>query len=294
MDPFDDDYDGIVFPTANQNYKNNSFEAAVIQDLMHLTNTNRLYSRKSFTEFLKRIFIQLDYPLHSFTNSYFKSGNILHVENGLNSLDISIETLISWIGITIKHCGDFDFNCTTEEYLEEKSFNEPVTINVNLRRNIHLITSKHCSDCETVALFFTDMIEEKYFISESNKKQYAREPIDFSCFEKNRLVIFNPEKELSLLKLERIKNIIGESKLKNEFVDVEELEVINEIIRIAYGIKHGYIHPNGRLFDFSKSVDPYFHFSLTPIMPVFLKSKTFLDIYHFYDMYEWIDLLPGE
>lgn len=296
MDPFDDDYDGIVFPAANQNYTNNSFEVSVIQDLMHLTNTYRLYSRRSLTEFLTRIFLQFDQPLHSFTDAYFESGNIFHLENESSTLAISIEKLISWIGVTRILCGEFDFNCTTEEYVQEKSFTQPLAINVKLRQNLHLITPEYCSHCQTVALFFTDMIEEQFFVNHSFKKsnQYAREPIDFVCFEKKRLVFFDPEKHLSKLKSERIQELIGEKKLalKNDFIEVEKQEIVNEIIRIAFGIKHGYIHTNGRLFDFSKSVDPYFHFCLTPIMPVFLKSKTFLDIYHFYEMYEWIEILP--
>jgi hypothetical protein len=297
MEYFDDEFDGILFPTEILKSITNPLEEKVINELMLLTNCNRFYSRQAMTEFLKRIFLQFNVPLHSFTDNYFNKQIIFEVQTEDSILPISISTLTNWIGITQKLPGEFDYTGTTEDYLKDQYHHVPKVFSNQLRQHLHVLTKKTINDCETVALFFTDMIEDVHFINPvfHNKRQYSRDQYDFICFEKNKAVMFNPLKDLSSSTIRRIELIIGERKLDsiNDFVEASKEDKLEEIIRIAFGIKNGFINPRGNLFDFNKSVDPYFFFSLSPIMPVFLKSKTFLDIYHYYEMYEWMDLLPN-
>ena len=297
MEYFDDEFDGILFPTERLKCCTNPLEEKVINELMLLTNCNRFYSRQAMTEFLKRIFLQFNVPLHSFTDNYFNKQIIFEVQTEDSILPISISTLTNWIGITQKLPGEFDYTGTTEDYLKDQYHHVPKVFSNQLRQHLHVLTKKTINDCETVALFFTDMIEDEHFINPvfHAKRQYSRDEHDFICFERNKAVMFNPLIDLSSSTIRRIELIIGERKLDsiNDFVEASKEDKLEEIIRIAFGIKNGFINPRGNLFDFNKSVDPYFFFSLSPIMPVFLKSKTFLDIYHYYEMYEWMDLLPN-
>lgn len=297
MKYYDDEFNGILFPSERLKKSTNPLEEKVINEMMLLTNCNRFYSRQAMTEFLKRIFLQFNVPLHSFTDNYFNKRIIFEVQTEDSILPISIPTLTNWIGITQKLPGEFDYTGTTEDYLSEQHYHFPKVFSNQLCQQFHVLTKKTINDCETVALFFTDMIEEANFINPvfQNKRQYSRDQHDFVCFEKNKAVMFNPLKDLSSSTIKRIELLIGQRKLesKNDFIETSKEEKLEEIIRIAFGIKNGFINPRGHLFDFNKSVDPYFFFSLSPIMPVFLKSKTFLDIYHYYEMYEWMDLLPN-
>ena len=106
--------------------------------------------------------------------------------------------------------------------------------------------------------------------------------------------MFDPLKELSSLTLNKIQQKIGKQKLlpTNDFVETSEEEKFAEVIRIAFGIKNGYINPRGDLLNFSTSVDPYFFFSLTPLMNIFFNSFIFMDFYHYWSMFDWMDLLP--
>jgi hypothetical protein len=111
-----------------------------------------------------------------------------------------------------------------------------------------------------------------------------------------RIVRFNPLESISKKSLVTIQSKIGQGKLnaKDSFSCGDAEERLCEIIRIAYGIKNGYINPRGFMCDYNLSVDPYYFVSLSSMMDVYLKSRTFLDLYHYYSMYEWIDLLPQE
>jgi hypothetical protein len=296
MEYFDDQFDGILFPTERLKRCTNQLEEKVINELMLLTNCNRFYSRQAMAEFLKRIFLQFNVPLHSFTDNYFNNRIIFEVYTEDTVLPISISTLTNWIGITQKLPGEFDYTGTTEDYLQETCHHLPKVFSNQLRQQLYALSKKTIDDCETVALFFTDMIEDAHFIHPGfkNNRQYSRDAHDFICFEKNKAVMFNPLKDLCSSTIRRIELIIGERKLDaiNDFAESSKEDKLEEIIRIAFGIKNGFINPRGHLFDFNKSVDPYFFFSMSPIMSVFLNSKTFLDIYHYYEMYEWMELLP--
>jgi len=294
-----DEFDGIDFPIERSVNCIQPNEEQVLTDLMYLTDVNRLRSRKSITEFLKRIFLALDLPLNTFVDNYFSNGNIIAFHTSKGILNLDIDCLKEWIGVWRKLPGEFDFMGTTEDYLKnnEEPF-LPTSFRNPLRKNVELLSCQYLKDSETVALFFTDMIEDHYFSNEIKKlkPQYSREPMDFICLEMKRIVRFNPLTSISKKSLVSIQSKIGDEKLnaKDSFSCGDAEERLREIIRIAYGIKNGYINPRGFLCDYNLSVDPYYFVSLSSMMDVYLKSRTFLDLYHYYAMYEWIDLLPQE
>lgn len=296
MEYFDDDYEGIIIPSEKLKNSITPTEEKVISELMLLTHIDRFYSRQAMTEFLKRIFLQFNVPLSHFTELYFGKGIIVEIQTPHSTIPISISKLTSWIGITQKLRGIFDYTGTTYDYIQEQGHCTPSTIQNPLRKNLHVLSTKTIKDCETLALFFTDMIEEAYFINPvtTNKYQYSREPVEFICFEKNRVIHHYPLHELTSKLIRQISLIIGNEKLErqNEFISTSNEDKLEVIIRIAYGIKNGFIDPRGRIYDYNQSIDPYFHVSFAPIMPQFLASKNFIDIYHYFEMYEWIDLLP--
>ena len=298
MDSFDDEFDGVVFPIEKKRIMMHPLEEKVITELMFLTHIYRLDSRIALTEFLKRIFLKFHLPLNIYIDNFFENGNILELETKEGTFNLTLSCLIEWIGVKRKISGTFEFIGTTEDFTNEKSNFKPTTFQVSLRNDLHLLPEKTFNDTTTIALFFTDMFNEIHFKKSSSaiNDQYVREPLDFVCFEKTRAVMFDPLKQLSSSTLCEIQEKIGKSKLQitDEFIETSEDEKFAEIIRIAFGIKNGYINPRGHICNYSKSVDPYFFFSLTPLIDVYLNSRTFMDLYHYWSMCDWMELLPEE
>jgi hypothetical protein len=222
----------------------------------------------------------------------------LKLETKEGTFNLTLSCLTEWIGVKRKISGTFEFIGTTEDFTNEKSNFKPISFQVPLRNDLHLLPEKTFNDTTTIALFFTDMFNEVHFKKSSSviNNQYVREPLDFICYEKKRAIMFDPLKELSSLTLCEIQEKIGKSKLQitDEFIETSEDEKFAEIIRIAFGIKNGYINPRGHICNYSKSVDPYFFFSLTPLIDVYLNSRTFMDLYHYWSMCDWMELLPEE
>lgn len=298
MDIFDEEFDGIVFPVGNKRNITHPLEEKIIAELMFLTHVYRLNSRKAMTEFLKRIFLKFNSPLNLYIDNYFKSGTILELETQKGTFNLTLSCLAEWIGITRKLSSNFAYIGTTEDFINDQSKYQPSSFYVSLRNDFCILPAKTMNDANTIALFFTDMFDEIYFKKSSSviNNQYVREPLDFVCFEKTRAVMFDPLKQLSASTLCKIEQKIGRTKLQltDEFIETSEDEKFAEIIRIAFGIKNGYINPRGHLCNYSKSVDPYFFFSLTPLIDVYLNSRTFMDLYHYWSMCDWIELLPEE
>lgn len=297
MEDTKNEFEGIIIPSEKQHSILWLSEGKVIADLMYLTDVYRLTSRAALTEFLQRLFLMIDVPLHSFVDNYFLNGNILELSTKKGRLELNIELITVWIGIVRTFPGDFDFIGTTTEFIQENNgLFRPSTFFVPLRKNIKILSDRAIKDAGTVAQYFTDMIADEHFTPYRPKKedQYSREPIDYSCFEISRYVVFRPGKDIDSLTLKKIRLKIGIEKLapNNEDVNCSEEDRLNEIIRIGYGIKNGYINVRGRLYGYNKSVDPYFFFTMGPVLDVFLKSESFLDLYHYWNMCEWIDLIP--
>ena len=297
MEDPENEFEGIVFPAEKQRTILQPSEERVVADLMYLTEVYRLKSRAALTEFLKRIFLKMNVPLHSFVDNYFRNGNImeLHTKNG--TLELNIDLLSQWVGVVRKLPGDFDFIGTTSEFINEDGGNfHPRAFFVPIRKDLKSLSDKAIKDAGTVAEFFSDMISQDLFTpySITRENQYSREPIDFTCFEIARAVTFDPLKEINSLTLKMIKARIGLEKIipNDEFIECTEEDRLTEIIRIGYGIKNGYIDVRGHLYGCKNSVDPYFFFMMGPVMDVFLKSESFIDLYHYWSMCEWIELLP--
>jgi hypothetical protein len=288
----------IVFPKNGLSIQPNKHEEIILGELMYLTDLYRLHSRRSLTEFLTRVFLVLDVPLPSIVNHYFTHGSIVELTSNAGTIALNLEQIKRWIGVTRKLPGDFDFIGTTAEFLQgQNEWIVPITIRTPIRKNMTMLSNKAITDAYTVAEFFTDKIANESFPQNMfvSNDQYAREEIDCTCFEMRRHILFNPLKELNKPTIEAIRLKIGAPKLRAAYLfsDSSEDERLAEIVRIAYGIKNGYILPMGSLENYTKQVDPYFYFSPLPIMDVFLKANSFLDLYHYFSMYEWMDRLPA-
>ncbi|MFN5911526.1 MAG: hypothetical protein ACK45H_09345, partial [Bacteroidota bacterium] len=109
-------------------------------------------------------------------------------------------------------------------------------------------------DAGTVAEYFTDMISEDDFSPYNVRPegQYSREPIDYTCFRISRAVSFEPLKDLDNKTIRKIRLKIGIEKLipSDPYIVCSEDDRLNEIIRIGYGIKNGYINVRGQLYGY--------------------------------------------
>jgi hypothetical protein len=297
MEEEENEFEGIVFPAEKSRNILQPLEEKVVTDLMYLTETYKLNTRVALNEFLTRIFLKFNLPLHQFVDNYFRNGNILELNTRKGALYLNIPLLEQWIGIERKYPGDFSFIGRTTEFLMENECKfTPSSFIVVLRSDLKNLTERSIKDAETVAQFFTDMIDDTHFLNYStgNIIQYSREPVDYNCFELKRAVMFDPMKSIDRRTVQRIRFIIGPEKLvpMDELIESSEEDRLIEIIRIGFGIKNGYIDPRGQLYGYNKSVDPYFFFIMSPVMDVFLRSKTFMDLYHYWSMCDWMDLLP--
>ena len=298
MEQFDEEFDGIIFPKEKQRIIMDVNEEMILAELMFLTDCYQLNSRAAMAEFVKRIFLCIPLPLNIFVDNYFKNGTVLSLVTPQGTFEITLSVLTEWIGVQRKVPSNFEFMNTTEDFISVTTLSQPSSFCIPIRDELTSISKKVIADTETVALFFTDIISDAHFkrTSAINPNQYMKSQNNALFFDKHKAVLFNPFDELSSTTLRKIELKIGSTKLlcTNDFIETTRKEKLEEIIRIAFGIKNGFINPRGALYNFSESVDPYYFFCLTPIMTVFLNSKTFLDIYHYYEMYEWFDLLPGK
>lgn len=289
----------ITFPSEKSGGFTHPLETELLEELMALTDFCQIRSRNSLTEFLKRIMLNIDSPLHAFVAHFDTHKCILECPTKLGLFKLDLKNLTQWIGISIEHAGEFDYIGTTGEYVSR--FNRPENfeyLNLKLIRNLGSFSTQHLLNAELVAQFFTDQIHGLHFSWETSNAvaYYAKSPIDFDCFELSRVHIFEPFEQMDLESIGRIRCLIGESVLEEAIKGLyfSKEESLNELIKIAYGIKNGYIDLRGYLFARRKSVDPYFFFNIGPVIDLFLSCKTFVELYHRCSMYEWFDFIPYE
>lgn len=299
MDPFDDLNEGLIYPFGDFSEKLSETGDAILYNLMNVTCVGKIANRNSLTEFLTRVFISFDLPLNHYTDTYFDKEIIVIINSKKGGLTIDLNLLQDLIGTTVKYSGPFNYTGTTEEFLKNNSINEwPNYDYPKMKKNINLSASEFVRNARIVAQFFTDKIHDEFFNVDYTfdpSSQFCRNSIDFECFEIKKAVFFDPLITLPKKQLDKIRDCIGPEKLKpskNFLVDTYENERLEEVIKIAYGIKNGFINWNGHVGEYEKHVDPYFFISFTPIMDVYLKSKSFMDIYHYWNMCEWMDKLP--
>lgn len=289
----------IQIPTSNTVGFTHPLEAELLAELMALTDFCQIRTRNSLTEFLKRIMLNIDCPLHAFVAHFDTHKCILECQTKLGLFRLELKNLTNWIGVSIEHAGEFDYIGTTSEYTTR--FKRPENfeyLNYKFIRNLSSYSAQHLLNAELVAQFFTDQIHPLHFSCETSNStaRYAKSPIDYDCFELSRVCIFEPFEQMDLASIGRIRCLIGESVLEKatKGLHFSKEECLNELIKIAYGMKNGYIDLRGHLFARRKSVDPYFFFSIGPVIDLFLNCKTFLELYHKCSMYEWIDFIPNE
>ena len=278
----------IQIPSEKSGGFTHPLEAELLEELMALTDFCQIRSRNSLTEFLKRIMLNIDSPLHAFVAHFDTHKCILECPTEFGLFRLDLKNLTHWIGVSIEHAGEFDYIGTTSEYVSR--FNRPENfgyLKLKLIRNLSSFSAQHLLNTELVAQFFTDQIHALHFSYETSNSSayYAKSPINFDCFE-----------QMDLASIGRIRCLIGESVLEKAIKGLyfSKEETLNELIKIAYGIKNGYIDQRGYLFARRKSVDPYFFFNIGPVIDLFLSCKTFLELYHRCSMYEWFDFIPYE
>ena len=289
----------IQIPSEKSGGFTHPLEAELLEELMALTDFCQIRSRNSLTEFLKRIMLNIDSPLHAFVAHFDTHKCILECPTEFGLFRLDLKNLTHWIGVSIEHAGEFDYIGTTSEYVSR--FNRPENfgyLKLKLIRNLSSFSAQHLLNTELVAQFFTDQIHALHFSYETSNSSayYAKSPINFDCFELSRVQIFEPFEQMDLASIGRIRCLIGESVLEKAIKGLyfSKEETLNELIKIAYGIKNGYIDQRGYLFARRKSVDPYFFFNIGPVIDLFLSCKTFLELYHRCSMYEWFDFIPYE
>jgi hypothetical protein len=112
----------------------------------------------------------------------------------------------------------------------------------------------------------------------------------------NQVIYYKPFNSLTEKTIHEIQKSIGYKKLdpsKNIIDNTIVEERLEDVIVLAYGIKNGFIDWNGSLIDDSLYIDPYYIISFSNTMDVFVNSKTFMDMYYYWNMFDWIDLLPN-
>jgi hypothetical protein len=300
MNHFDELEEGLIFPNGNHPKFINKETEFLLSNLIDLTCFHRITTRNSLNEFLLRIFISLDLPLKQYIDNYFTKNYIFQISTYNCKLKIDIELLKEIIGVSICSNVKFNYIGNTNEFLDSNGLkNWPKNLNPEVKKTIKDLDYEMIKNARTVAEFFSDKIEEHFFYSEESitqKNQFCRNKITFDCMEIKKSIIYKPLKTLSTNTICLIKKSIGEKKLnasKNFICDTTSEERLEEVIKIAYGIKNGFIDWNGYMLEYHRYVDPYYFISFTPIMDVFLNSETFMDSYHYWNMYEWIDLLPN-
>ena len=269
----------------------------ILSKFFELTNFHNINTRYSLNEFLTRIFISFDLPLNHFIDNYFKTGVIFQVESNQGKLIIDVNLLQELIGLTNGLNFKFNYVGTTKEFLCQNGMSHwPKNFSPKVKRSLKELDLQVLKHAHTLAQFFTDKIEERFFEKlPLRKKQFCRTEISFECMEIKSAVIYRPLKTLPLKTLLFIRESIGDKKLDTSTSFLEDTTIderLEEVIIIAYGIKNGFIDWNGSMVDYLQYVDPYYFISFTAIMDVYLDAITFVDLYHFWNMYEWIDLLP--
>ena len=299
MNLFDDPINGVKFPEGFAPENLSEEGEFILEKLLEITCVHRIATRNSLTEFLTRIFISLDVPLDHFVASYFKTGTIFQIKTKSGMLDVDLDLLRDLIGTTISHPGKFNYIGTSNEFTQNNGLAEwPGHFYPKVKGSLKYIDLNLLKNAQTVAQFFSDKIDERFFYvncSIQQSGQYCRKEIDSECFEIKQAVIYEPLKKLSNATIQHISNCIGETKLnpeKNFMADASRDERLEEVIKIAFGIKNGFINWNGHVGEYEKHVDPYFLISFIPIMDVYLESRTFMDLYHYWNMCEWMDALP--
>jgi hypothetical protein len=186
MIQFEEEFDAIIFPEDKQRITMHSKEEMILAELMFLTDCYRLNSRLAMTEFVKRIFLCFDSPLHSFVDSYTENDVIFSLQTPNDLFNVTISTLKEWIGVRRKVSSNFEFINSINNFKMQPTNFKPKSFKVPLRIDLSTITQKTISDCETVAVFFTDMISEPLFKKSNDKpNQYMREVHSMVCLEQD-------------------------------------------------------------------------------------------------------------
>ena len=272
----------------------------ILSKIVEMTNFHNINTRNSLNEFLTRVFISMDCPLNTYIDNFFKDTIIIKIETNYGNLILDLDLITDLIGLTNGFKFKFNYVGTTEEFICQYNASDwPKSYFPKVKKTLKNLNPQEIRNARIIAEYFTDKIEDRFFISKNEyfkSNQYCRKRISFECMEINQVIYYKPFNSLTEKTIHEIQKSIGYKKLdpsKNIIDNTIVEERLEDVIVLAYGIKNGFIDWRGALIDDSLYIDPYYIISFSNTMDVFVNSKTFMDMYYYWNMFDWIDLLPN-
>lgn len=268
---------------------------SVMNYLMKTVKVNKLWSRNSCKEFISRFLIVTNTELTEYLENFKKSGSLINLKIDNYNFDLKLNDLKNFIGFCTNLNERFNYEGNKIQFI--KYFNSIFSTELNLKFQINkkVEESDYLKEIDEIAELITSEISEDLFQSEKlNKKSN----IDFLDFDK-LFSFYAPSyltKDDYLSVHKYLLNDKDFKRLKKEGYDDYKLDrklnVTNEIINIAYGVKNKFVSNEDVLGKMNKTSNPFFEISHFILLDDFLNGSTIGSVLEKWNYKDWEKYIP--
>lgn len=282
------------------NLKKNDLELPIeMKYLMEELRVYKLVTRNSLNEFIARHVILSHEDIHEFIEKYDETGIIISFESDDKKFELKLEDLINFIGFCPFKYIIFNYNWTQKQFIDE-FFPHHFTKFKNSLKD-RLITDDYLNKLNVKVKEITDAIDENIFTASNTDCPLDKVAI-FDCKDSDKLFsvygpsILSEEDYLFILKhllkkseYYHFKNDTDEAYTDEMF---EKIDLADEIIRIGYAVKNGFISPKAIIGKIDYNSNPFYEINQFRLIDDLINESSFETILQKWNFDKWKDILP--
>jgi hypothetical protein len=268
--------------------KNDNDLLDVIVYLMEETKINKLKTKNSLNEFISRLILLTNTDYEEFIEKYEKTGNLVSIEFNNQVFDLKLEDFMDYIGLCTNQNEVFNFDGTLNQFLVDFKPFRYGKIKTNLKKPVN--KNSFFTRVQLIVNEITNNIDDEIFTITNS-----------DCPIEKTLSFYAPSEiseENYLAILEHLLNRVDFYNFKND-TDLayseemfEKIDIANEVINIAYGVKNGYISSKAIIGQINFDSNPFYEVNYFKFLEEYINESTYEYILQKWNSEKWMDKIP--
>jgi hypothetical protein len=268
--------------------KNDNDLLDVIVYLMEETKINKLKTKNSLNEFISRLILLTNADYEEFIEKYEKTGNLVSIEFNNQVFDLKLEDFMDYIGLCTNQNEVFNFDGTLNQFLVDFKPFRYGKIKTNLKKPVN--KNSFFTRVQLIVNEITNNIDDEIFTITNS-----------DCPIEKTLSFYAPSEiseENYLAILEHLLNRVDFYNFKND-TDLayseemfEKIDIANEVINIAYGVKNGYISSKAIIGQINFDSNPFYEVNYFKFLEEYINESTYEYILQKWNSEKWMDKIP--
>lgn len=279
--------------------KNDNDLLEVIVYLMEETKINKLETKNSLNEFISRLILLTNTDYEEFIEKYEKTGNLVSIEFNNQVFDLKLEDFMDYIGLCTNQNEVFNFDGTLNQFLVDFKPFRYCKIKTNLKKPVN--KNSFFTRVHLIVKEITNNIDDEIFTILNSDCSTEKTTL-FDCKDYEKTFSFYAPSEISeenyLVILEHLLNRVDFYNFKNDtdlaYSDemFEKIDIANEVINIAYGVKNGYISSKAIIGQINFDSNPFYEVNYFKFLEEYINESTYEYILQKWNSEKWMDKIP--